>query len=235
MRSALLIHLVTYSGLVACVAAESCCWGSVWAGVNWLNLRWDEPAGVVRCGLSGEFPPNTKCAVATSKDANGNIQALTNVTFGLNSQPFQFRIGIDPSGCGTLPDDKVKTGWEGWGAYLFKDSEFSSQKMMFCDNVSANTHGKCYCKLNNVSNPCLTAKACEIYRTQKEHFAGDPAKRNVTTLFNHVCASMEPDNNGRMWYIGALGGNEFEQSCWEARDSGACPESKGGDVASICK
>ncbi|KAK1598439.1 uncharacterized protein LY79DRAFT_539187 [Colletotrichum navitas] len=132
MRSALFIRIFTCSAFIASAVAESCCWGVMWAD-SWLDLKWDEPAGVVRCGLSGTFPPGTNCTVENSKDANGNIQAVTNLTFGSNTQPFQFRIGIDPSSCDPLPNDKVVTGWEGWGAYLFKDFLIMSQKMEFCN------------------------------------------------------------------------------------------------------
>ncbi|KAL0938590.1 uncharacterized protein CTRU02_205200 [Colletotrichum truncatum] len=132
MRSTSFLPLFVSSTLVAVATAESCCWGDNWAYTNWLWQKWDEPAGVVRCGLGGNFPPGTKCTVENSKDSKGNIQAVTNVTFGGNSQPFRFRIGIDPNSCDTLPNDKVITGWEGWGAYLFKSHEFNPQRLESC-------------------------------------------------------------------------------------------------------
>ncbi|KAK1981744.1 hypothetical protein LZ30DRAFT_592069, partial [Colletotrichum cereale] len=97
----------------------------------------------------------------------------------------------------------------------------------------ANVHRQCYCKLNNVSDKCLTIKACDIYRTSKRIFEPNPAVVNVTMLWE-VCTTFGPDETGRQWYVTGLGGNEFEQSCWEAQSSGACPDSEGGDVKSIC-
>ncbi|KAK1985871.1 hypothetical protein LZ30DRAFT_707315 [Colletotrichum cereale] len=129
MRSALFIHIL--SAFIAYAAAD-CCWADNWSATSFLFLKWDAAAGVVRCGLSGVFPRGTKCTVENSKDANGNIQALTNVTFGSEQQPFQFRIGIDPGSCDPLPNDKVVTGWEGWGAYLFKGDTFTSQRLEVC-------------------------------------------------------------------------------------------------------
>ncbi|KAK1961342.1 hypothetical protein LY78DRAFT_662186 [Colletotrichum sublineola] len=135
MRSTLFVRILTYSFFIAYAAAD-CCWLVWFAGYsNYLAQKWDSAAGVVRCGLAapkGGFPAGTKCTVENSKDANGNIQAVTNVTFVENSQPFSFRIGIDPSSCKTLPDDKVVTGWEGWGAYLFKGSKVISDKTSAC-------------------------------------------------------------------------------------------------------
>ncbi|WDK18388.1 hypothetical protein CGRA01v4_09673 [Colletotrichum graminicola] len=97
----------------------------------------------------------------------------------------------------------------------------------------ANTHGKCYCKLQNASAKCLTSKACEIYKTSKEIFDPDPARTNVTMLWQ-VCATLKPAENGRVWYVDGLGGNEFEQSCYEAQSSGACPGSD-GSIESVCR
>ncbi|KZL71220.1 hypothetical protein CT0861_04836 [Colletotrichum tofieldiae] len=132
MRFNSFISVLTSSTFLAYAAADSCCWGDVWADTNWLWLKWDEPAGVVRCGLSGTFPAGTKCTIANSKDPNGNIQALTNVTFGSDPQPFKFRIGIDPNSCDPLSNDKVITGWEGWGAFMFTGHEFTSQRLDAC-------------------------------------------------------------------------------------------------------
>ncbi|OLN97095.1 hypothetical protein CCHL11_02144 [Colletotrichum chlorophyti] len=132
MRAASFLHIFTSIFFFAHAAADSCCWGDNWANTNWLWLKWDEPAGVVRCGLGGTFPPGTKCAVENSKNSKGNIQALTNVTFGNEPTPFKFRIGIDPNSCDPLPNDQVLTGWEGWGAFLFWGHEFASQEMESC-------------------------------------------------------------------------------------------------------
>ncbi|KAK2028804.1 hypothetical protein LX32DRAFT_673320 [Colletotrichum zoysiae] len=133
MRSALFVRIITCSAFIAYAVAKSCCWTDMWSDSCYLHLKWDEPAGVVRCGLVGTtFPPDTKCSVENSKDASGNIQALTNVTFGNGTAPFQFRIGVNPDTCATLPADKVTTGWEGWGSYLFKNDYFSSQDVNVC-------------------------------------------------------------------------------------------------------
>ncbi|TID07443.1 hypothetical protein CH35J_001055 [Colletotrichum higginsianum] len=132
MRSTPFIHLLTSSAYITYAVADSCCWSDYWAENNWLWLNWDESAGAVKCGLSGPLYPGTKCSVENSKDSDGNIQALTNVTFGNDTQPFKFRIGIDPSSCKTLPDDKVVTGWEGWGAYLFKNHDFNEEPLNRC-------------------------------------------------------------------------------------------------------
>ncbi|KAK2028805.1 hypothetical protein LX32DRAFT_387407 [Colletotrichum zoysiae] len=106
--------------------------------------------------------------------------------------------------------------------------------LFFPTMVLANTHSKCFCKLNTQSSKCLTTKACDIYRTSKEKFNKDPSKVNITTYFGHVCGATEPEESGRVWFTKALGGNEFEQACWEAQSSGACPESAGGNVESVC-
>ncbi|KAK2063353.1 hypothetical protein LY76DRAFT_588551 [Colletotrichum caudatum] len=105
--------------------------------------------------------------------------------------------------------------------------------LLFPTMVSANTHSKCYCILNNASSKCLTTKACDIYQTSKQKFNGDPSKATIT-MFWHICAATEPEESGRVWYTRALGGNEFKQSCLEAQSSGACPESAGGQVESNC-
>ncbi|KAK1654608.1 hypothetical protein BDP81DRAFT_402646 [Colletotrichum phormii] len=132
MRSTYILQLFATSAYVAVAAADSCCWGDNWADTNWLWLKWDEPAGVVRCGLSGTFPAGTKCTIENSKDSKGNLQALTNVTFGGNSAPFKFRIGINPNSCDPLPSDQVLTGWEGWGANLFEGHDFTTQRLDVC-------------------------------------------------------------------------------------------------------
>ncbi|KAK1981745.1 hypothetical protein LZ30DRAFT_688933 [Colletotrichum cereale] len=131
MRSESFTHLVAYSVFIARAAAKGCCWGDVWSSRSWLWLRWDDHT--VKCGLNGELPPNSRCVVENLKDENGNIQALTNVTFGNQAHPFMFRLGIDPWSCNPLPDDKVVTGWEGWGAYMFKGHELTTQKWEVCD------------------------------------------------------------------------------------------------------
>ncbi|GKT41587.1 uncharacterized protein ColSpa_01768 [Colletotrichum spaethianum] len=132
MKSTSLIRALAPSAFIAYAAADSCCWGDQWGDTNWLFLKWDEPAQVVRCGLGGTLPAGTKCTVANSKDSNGNIQALTNVTFGSSPQPFKFRIGIDPNSCDPLPNDKVVTGWEDWGAFMFTGHELTSQRLDVC-------------------------------------------------------------------------------------------------------
>ncbi|KAK1961341.1 hypothetical protein LY78DRAFT_644974 [Colletotrichum sublineola] len=101
--------------------------------------------------------------------------------------------------------------------------------------VSANQHDQCYCKLNNVANKCLSAKACDIYRTSKQIFEDDPSKVNITLLYQSVCVAMSPDDHGRVWYVSGFGGNEFEQACFEAQTSGDCPEAEGGKIDSICR
>ncbi|KPM43751.1 hypothetical protein AK830_g2753 [Neonectria ditissima] len=115
--------------------ANSCCWGDYWAGEYWLALKWDEPAGTARCGLSGKFPEGTKCSIETSKTDDGFQQAVANLTFGVDTTPFKFRIGINADGCQLWNSDEVLTGWEGWGAYLFEGHSLTSQEMSFCDGA----------------------------------------------------------------------------------------------------
>lgn len=117
--------------------ASSCCWGDYWADSYWLALKWDETTSTAKCGLSGSFPDGTKCTIETSKTSEGYQQALANVTFGVDDTPFRFRIGINADDCSTLDSDKVVTGWENWGAYLFTGHEFNSQDMTFCDGAGA--------------------------------------------------------------------------------------------------
>ncbi|KAF3803258.1 hypothetical protein GCG54_00013365 [Colletotrichum gloeosporioides] len=126
--------------------AGNCCWRDSWGNslqdtgygnrnynYDTLWLTWDEPAQVVRCGLSGNFQPGTKCSVATFKDENGNLNALTNITFGSDPQPFQFRLGINPGSCDPLPNDKVVTGWEGWGVFMWEGHEFATEPLGLCN------------------------------------------------------------------------------------------------------
>jgi hypothetical protein len=123
--------------LTSSVTASSCCWGDYWAEQYWLALKWDETAGLAKCGLSGKFPDGTKCSIETSKNDEGYQQAVANVTFGVDDTPFKFRIGINADGCKLWDSDQVLTGWEGWGAYLFDGHSLTSQDMDFCDGAGA--------------------------------------------------------------------------------------------------
>ncbi|KAK2021131.1 hypothetical protein LX32DRAFT_271345 [Colletotrichum zoysiae] len=137
MQSAFSIHLLIYLVFITCAGAKNCCFSTSWAGGNFLDHRWNDSLGIAQCILRGPFPPGSKCAVENSRDANGNIQALTSLYFGSDPLPYQHRLGIDPPSCTHLPDDKVKTGWEGFGAYLFKDSWLTYQREDVCDRPNA--------------------------------------------------------------------------------------------------
>ncbi|TDZ35621.1 hypothetical protein CTRI78_v011467 [Colletotrichum trifolii] len=132
-----LSHVVAASTYIASAAAGNCCWTVNWGDVNWLYLTWDEPAGVVRCGLEGNIMPGSHCKVENSKDDDGNVQALTSVTFGVGHQYFKFRIGVQPGSCKPLPNDKVVTGWEDWGANLFAGSTFLEQRLEICNTQNS--------------------------------------------------------------------------------------------------
>ncbi|EFQ36636.1 hypothetical protein CGRA01v4_09672 [Colletotrichum graminicola] len=133
MQSAFFIYLLTYATFITYTIAKDCCYANNWAETNWLNIAWKESIGAAECTLKGHFPPSSKCIVENLKDANGNIQALTSLYFGNDPFPYKYRLGIDPSSCKHLPDEKVKTGWEGFGAYLFQDSWLTYQDMETCD------------------------------------------------------------------------------------------------------
>lgn len=131
-----LIQIFITSSLVALAAAD-CCWGDNWADTNWLWLKWDEAAGVVRCGIEGNLQPGTKCSSVTYKDDSGYTNGLVNVTFGSDPQPFKFRIGIQPGSCDLLPNEKVISGWEGWGAYMWEGHEFTAQRLEACTQANS--------------------------------------------------------------------------------------------------
>ncbi|KAK1954539.1 hypothetical protein LY78DRAFT_449356 [Colletotrichum sublineola] len=141
MQSASFIYLLIYSVFIACVGAKNCCFRTIWPEINVLETKWNDTQGVARCILRGSFPPGSKCSVENSKDANGNIQALTSVYFGSNPYSYNYRLGIDTSSCKSLPDDKFKTGWEGFGAYLFKDSVLDYGPVEDCDAPNAFYYG----------------------------------------------------------------------------------------------
>ncbi|KAH6869762.1 hypothetical protein B0T10DRAFT_568704 [Thelonectria olida] len=98
--------------------------------------------------------------------------------------------------------------------------------------VYANEHSQCYCTVDDLSNRCVTEKACEVYASGMQIFENyNPENVNVTMLW-HVCASLNVNKDGKVAYVSAFGGNEFLDACEQGASS--CSDASGKKIGSEC-